>query len=118
MATVTGTYQDGRVILDNPVDWPNGRRVTISSDEIRIGIIEEEWPRTPEGIEELVRRMETVPALSEEDAADFERALAEVEAWNQKCFELQKQKQPPAAGNGAQPPTSARPPTDPAGSSS
>jgi hypothetical protein len=114
MAKVNGTYQDGRVILDNPVDWPNGRRVTVSSDEIRIGMTEEEWPTTPEGIEALIHRMDEAPAPTEEEAIDFERALMEVEAWNRECFEAQKQKQSSVAANGPQqpPPSSANDPSN------
>jgi hypothetical protein len=120
VATVTGTYQDGRVILDNPVDWPNGRRVTVSSDESKIGMREEEWPTTPEGIEALLQRMDEAVAPTEEEAVDFERALMEVEAWNRECFEAQKQKQFSVNTNGPQqlPPTSGDNPSNRSDSSS
>ena len=54
--SITGTYRDGKVELDAPVDWPDGARVEVSAGE-KIGMTEAEWPTTPEGIAELVKRI-------------------------------------------------------------
>jgi hypothetical protein len=50
MSIVTGIYRDGKVELDAPVDWPNGSRVEVSSPLPKIGLTEDEWPTSPEGI--------------------------------------------------------------------
>ena len=71
MSTVSGKYHDGKVIIDSPVDWADGMPVHVSPTKEKIGMPEEEWPTTPEGIEELiqkVRSFEPVELTPEEEA--------------------------------------------------
>ena len=75
MQMIQGTVSNGQIVLDNPVDLTDGTRVEvlpIDGPQSAIGMREEEWPTTREGIEALVARMdEAVPCwLSpQEDAA-------------------------------------------------
>ncbi len=80
MSTVTGTYRQGQVQLDTPVDWQEGVRVRVVREEEAVGMREEDWPTTPEGIRELVARMEALEPLelTPEDEAEIEAARAEV----------------------------------------
>src|SRR5579875_2628072 len=52
MTAVPGTYKNGHIILDAPADWPEGCRVIVepAPQGEPIGIREEDWPDTPEGI--------------------------------------------------------------------
>jgi hypothetical protein len=71
MSTVSGRYHDGKVILDAPVDWPDGAVVRVSPKSEKIGMTEDEWPTTPEGIQQLIEKMwsfEPVELTPEEEA--------------------------------------------------
>ena len=37
MERVFATYREGRVILDTPVDWPNGTRIAVSPVDTEAG---------------------------------------------------------------------------------
>jgi hypothetical protein len=88
MDKVMATYRDGTVILDSPVDWPDGTRIEVAqvaardgngsptaapavrqelldalSDPERIGLDESLWPRTPQEIELLVEHMDRAEPL-------------------------------------------------------
>jgi hypothetical protein len=54
MAQATGTYRDGHVFLDGPVDWPDGARVAVVTARPSIGMREEDWPTDEAGIQQLV----------------------------------------------------------------
>lgn len=56
MSTVSGRYHDGKVILDSAVDWADGIPVQVSPAKEKIGMTEDEWPTTPEGIQEMIDR--------------------------------------------------------------
>ena len=73
MSGITGTYRKGKVVLDSPVDWPEGTRVEVSSPGVKIGLTEAEWPTTPEGIAELQQRMAALEPLeiTPEEEADW-----------------------------------------------
>jgi hypothetical protein len=64
MSILTGVIRDGRVELDAPAPLPDGTRVLIEPAERGEGFIrEDDWPTTPEEVEELVRRMETIEPI-------------------------------------------------------
>ncbi len=75
MSTTTGTWRDGRVVLDRPVDWPEGCRVLLEAvpDET-FGIAESEWSDTPEGIADWLAWYDRLEPL--------EMTAAELAAWN------------------------------------
>jgi hypothetical protein len=64
MSAIRGTIQDGKVVFDAPPNLSNGTPVMVSvvgADEyVGIGIREEDWPTTPEGIAALVARMDQI----------------------------------------------------------
>lgn len=81
MSILTGVIRDGRVELDAPAALPNGTRVRIEPACAPDGFIpDEEWPTSPGGIEELVRRMEGFEpvVLTPEDEARITAARAAV----------------------------------------
>ena len=75
MSTLEGTVRNGQVILDEPVGLPDGTRVVVmpaAADRPTVGMREEDWPTTEEGIAALLARMETVEpgwVAPEDDAA-------------------------------------------------
>ena len=85
MSAIRGTIQDGKIILDAPTELPNGTRVTVQptgSEYVGVGIREEDWPTTPEGIAALLAKMDQIqPFLTPEEEAAWRQALAEQKAW-------------------------------------
>ena len=74
MNALQGTIKNGQVILDAPAALPDGARVEVRPiEEARppLGMREEDWPTTPEGIAALLARMDQVEPgwLSPEDDA-------------------------------------------------
>jgi hypothetical protein len=73
VTAITGTWKNGRIILDSPTDWPDGCRVIIEpvpEGEI-LGLREEDWADTPEAIAEWLRwydALEPLVMTPEEDA--------------------------------------------------
>lgn len=85
MTAIRGTYRDGKIILDNPpADWPEGAevRVELTGDDVGVGMREKDWPTTPEGIADLIARIDTIePWLTPEEEAAWKKALADQKAW-------------------------------------
>ncbi len=66
MTPITGTIQDGHVVPDTPVDWPNGTRVEITPREgeaARFGIEESEWRDGPESLADWEAWLPTIEPL-------------------------------------------------------
>ena len=84
--TLTGTWKNGEVILDEPADWPEGCRVIITPQEVPrgewLGITEEEWPRTPEALADWLKWLDSIEPIERtpEEEADWL-------AWRQKIKE-------------------------------
>src|SRR5579862_1517086 len=81
---IPGTFHEGRVVLETPVDWPEGAKVEVElvDPESKIGISEEEWSDSPEAIAEWIRWYDSLEPLQitpEEEA--------EIAAWRQKIKE-------------------------------
>jgi hypothetical protein len=79
MGAMLGVVRGGRVEFDTPAPLPDGTRVRVEPADADEGFIrEEDWPTTPEGIEDLVRRMEAIEPLiftpEEEKQIDAARA--------------------------------------------
>ena len=82
MNALDGTVQNGQVVLDEPAGLPDGTRVKVLPVETArpaLGMREEDWPVTPEGIAALLTRMDQVEPgwLSPEDDAAWRAALRE-----------------------------------------
>jgi hypothetical protein len=84
--TVTGTVHEGGIVLETPVDWPEGAKVAVAlveSEPTKIGITEEEWSDTPEAIADWIRWYDSLQPLqmAPEEEADLD-------AWRQKIKEF------------------------------
>ncbi|HUY31265.1 MAG TPA: hypothetical protein VMV69_00685 [Pirellulales bacterium] len=80
MNAIQGTIKNGQIVLDDPAKLPEGTRVqVVPVDAARptLGMREEDWPTTPEGIAALLARMDQAGPgwLSPEDDAAWRAAL-------------------------------------------
>jgi hypothetical protein len=63
MNALQGTYTNGQILLDSPASLPEGTRVEVLPVEKgrpALGMREEDWPTTPEGIAALLCRMNSI----------------------------------------------------------
>lgn len=62
MSAIRGKLVNGRVILNWKADWPEGCEVFVERLDggESLGIRDEDWPKTSEGIAELLVRMSRV----------------------------------------------------------
>jgi hypothetical protein len=62
MPELTGTVRNGVVVPDHPLPLPDGAKVHIHPDvaeePLVVGMREEDWPTTPEGVAALLARWE------------------------------------------------------------
>lgn len=101
METVLGTYRDGQITLERPVDWPNGAAL-----EVRLGASvstsfhaqQEERcvdgskpPCTPEEIEEWLKWFDSIEPLgmSPEEEARLEADREEFNEFNKQAMRKQ-----------------------------
>ena len=80
MSVMKGTMKNGQVVLDEPAGLPDGTRVEVVPVEAArptVGMREEDWPTTPEGIAALLARMDACEPLemSPEEEARWRKAL-------------------------------------------
>jgi hypothetical protein len=97
MSAIRGTIQDGKVVFDKPTDLPDGTPVTVSvaggEEYVGVGIREEDWPTTPEGIAALVAKMDQLqPFLTPEEEEAWHKARAadkafQLSQWEKWCKE-------------------------------
>jgi hypothetical protein len=66
---VLATFRNGGLELSSPVDWPEGTGVEVVPLRDRIGMDEEEWPNTPDGVRSLLNRMDE--AFRDDAAIEF-----------------------------------------------
>ena len=81
MISIHGTYQNGAVVLDAPVNLPEGAHVRVTLDEASAPEDDllpdgRPWPKTPEEIAAFVAEMDATPGL---DATEKEYARIEAE---------------------------------------
>jgi hypothetical protein len=100
MNAITGTWKNGQIVPDNPVNWPEGCRLVIEPvpTETTLGIREEDWPTTPEGIARHLALMEQIEPviMTDEERAEWEAARkaqkdfekANFEKWAKQIEEL------------------------------
>ena len=76
MDAIHGTYHDGKIELDAPVSWPDGSRVTVTTEPDSFGMSEADWPTTPEGIAAYIAKLESleVPEMSDQEWAEWQAA--------------------------------------------
>jgi hypothetical protein len=84
MAAIKGTLKNGTVVLDRPIDWPEGSRVRVEPIEqgVPLGIRDEDWPTDPASIADLLARMDKVEPFEMTPEEE-----ANLEAWRRKVKE-------------------------------
>jgi hypothetical protein len=86
MSFVRAVYQGGRVIVEDPVEWPEGCRLRIEPE--RLGEIhfmtEEEQSDDPEAIARWIAEFDSIPPLkwSEEEITAWETWQQKMKAYN------------------------------------
>lgn len=85
MNAAHATYQNGQLVLDEPVDWPSGTRTVVVPEIVvqdTIGaepdfiLRDEDWPSTPEQIAEWLAWFDSrEPVMTPEEQARFEAEL-------------------------------------------
>jgi hypothetical protein len=80
MNALQGTIKHGQIVLDTPATLPECTRVEvlpIAAARPTLGMREDDWPTTPEGIAALLARMDQVKPgwLSPEDGVAWRAAL-------------------------------------------
>lgn len=94
MHAIEGTWKNGQVVLSESANWPDGCRVMVeplacpSADE-RLGLSEEDWPRTPEQMNDWLRWFDSIEPveMSAEEEAEWQnaqKAVKEFSIANQK----------------------------------
>ena len=79
MDQVPGTYREGQIILDSPVDWPEGSRVLVETADLEVGLVEPEWPENAETRAILLARMDDFEPLEFTPEEEKEIAAAREE---------------------------------------
>lgn len=82
MSAIRATWQNGQIVPDGPVDWPEGVRLRVEPDATPVGVTEEEWSNTPEAVAEWLKWYDTLEPLVL--TPDEE---AEAEAWLRKMHD-------------------------------
>lgn len=78
MSIIQGTWKNGQVMLDRPANWPDGCRLAVEPvHEGRVGVSEEDWDNTPEGIAAWIQWYDSVEPLemTAEEEAKWEADL-------------------------------------------
>jgi hypothetical protein len=88
MTPIQATINHGQIIPDVPVEWPDGMRVTVlpgdegskPEESEPIGLREDEWPTTPEGIAKLVEQISSFEPveMTEDEEAELAQFRAEM----------------------------------------
>jgi hypothetical protein len=81
VAQTSGIYEHGKVILDNPVDWPEGTHVNVicgvssnGTTDVRVDGVP--WDDSQEGINNWITWLDSrQPVLTGEELARFEADL-------------------------------------------
>jgi hypothetical protein len=79
VSAVRGKYVNGTVVLEAAADWPDGTEVLVEpvpSGE-PVGMREEDWPTTPEGVAALLQRWDAIEPLemTPEEEAEWHSGL-------------------------------------------
>jgi hypothetical protein len=89
---LSATWKNGQVILDGPADWPEGCKLqvaAISRSEEQTGIPDDQWPRDPQGIAELLERMNQIEPfeMTPEEEADWQAWRGKIKDYELANFE-------------------------------
>jgi len=86
MSTTKATWTNGQIVLDGPVDWPEGLRLSIEPEpsQTEASGVGDEGAMTPEEIARTLAAMDQVEPL---EMTDEERAAWEAERQDRKGWE-------------------------------
>jgi hypothetical protein len=91
MTAIKATWKNGQIVPDGTVDWPEGCRLIIEpvAEEATLGIREEDWPETPEGIARHMALMDQIEPLimTPEEEAEWRAALKAQKDFDKANFE-------------------------------
>ena len=89
--TLTGTWKNGRVILDGPAAWPEGCRVVVIRGCVPdfVGTTGDEQADDPESIAKWIASFDAIPPLemTREEEAEWQAALEARKAFEVANFE-------------------------------
>src|SRR5262245_23187905 len=89
MNALKGTVRNGQVIFDEAADLPDGTRVEVTpllAPRPALGMREEDWPTTPEGVAALLKRWEEPGWLTPEEEAAWKSGLREEKEYEKGRF--------------------------------
>lgn len=69
MSTIRGTIRDGKVVLDEPANWPEGTRVSVGPMPIAM-MTEDEQGDDPESIARWLAAFDAIPVVVESPLDD------------------------------------------------
>ncbi len=91
MTVIRSVVKNGKIELKAPDEWPEGTEVVIEpiSQAHSIGMRDEDWPDTPEGIARLVASMDRIEPLifTAEEEAEWEATRKERKDFEKARFE-------------------------------
>jgi hypothetical protein len=96
---INATYLNGQIVLDEPVDWPEGKRLRVvpTTEEETVGIREEDWPTDPEGIARHLALMDRIEPLemTPEEEAEWQAARKaqkelEMATWEERTRKIER----------------------------
>lgn len=86
MNAIRATWTNGHIVLDEPVDWPEGSQLLVAPVPAadKIGLDESEWRDDPQSIAEWIAWVDTIQPLTLTDAerAEMDRYRAEQRRFN------------------------------------
>jgi hypothetical protein len=89
--TLTGILKEGRIILDEQADWPEGCRVVVIREPAAqvLGLAEEEQGDDPESIARWIAAFDAIPplAMTPEEEADWRAAREANKAYEIATFD-------------------------------
>jgi hypothetical protein len=92
MDAIRATWKNGQIVLDGPVDWPEGYRLLVEPDlapSAQIGMREEEWSNSPEAIADWLAWYDSLEPLifAPEEEAEWEGARRAQKEFEKAHFE-------------------------------
>jgi hypothetical protein len=90
MHAIKGNYRQGKIVLTEKADWPENTEVLVAPVPVEpmCGMRDEDWPTTPEGIEEWIKWYDSLePFLTPEEEANWHAALREQAEFDKAHFE-------------------------------
>ena len=90
MNAIKGRFRKGKIVLSEEANWPEETEVLVAPVPVEpmCGMHDEDWPSTPEGIEEWIKWYDSLePFLTPEEEAKWHVALQEQKDYEKAHFE-------------------------------